>query len=86
MIDRIEGEAPGSETVFGVAPSYGEINWTGLNFSAAQFATVTSIDKAAWQAELKLHDALFEQLAHRLPPALVDAKAALAQRLAALPA
>ena len=86
MIDRIEGEAQGHETVFGVAPSYGEINWTGLNFSAAQFATVTSIDKAAWQAELKLHEALFEQLAHRLPPALADAKTALAQRLAALPA
>ena len=86
MIDRIEGQAPGSETAFGVAPTYGEINWSGLNFSAEQFATVTSIDKAAWQAELKLHEALFEQLAHRLPPALADAKTALAQRLAALPA
>jgi phosphoenolpyruvate carboxykinase (GTP) len=86
MIDRIEGEVQGSETMFGVAPTYGEINWTGLNFSAEQFATVTSIDKAAWQAELQLHDALFEQLAHRLPAALVDTKAALEQRLNALAA
>ena len=86
MIDRIEGQAPGSETAFGVAPTYGEINLSGLNFSAEQFATVTSIDKAAWQAELKLHDALFEQLAHRLPPALVDTKAALEQRITALTA
>jgi phosphoenolpyruvate carboxykinase (GTP) len=84
MIDRIEGEATGTETMFGVAPTYGEMNWTGLNFSAEQFATVTSIDKAAWQAELKLHDAHFEQLAHRLPQALVATKAALEQRLAAL--
>ncbi len=53
MIDRIEGKAKGSETMFGVAPSYGEINWTGLDFSAEQFDTVTSIDKAAWQAELE---------------------------------
>jgi phosphoenolpyruvate carboxykinase (GTP) len=86
MIDRIEGRAHGSETMFGVAPTYGEINWTGLNFSAEQFATVTSIDKAAWQAELKLHDALFEQLAHRLPPALVATKAGLVQRITALAA
>ena len=84
MIDRIEGQAQGSETMFGVAPTYGEINWTGLDFSAEQFATVTSIDKAAWQAELKLHDAHFEQLAHRLPQALVQTKGALEQRLAAL--
>jgi phosphoenolpyruvate carboxykinase (GTP) len=86
MIDRIEGRAHGSETMFGVAPTYGEINWTGLNFSAEQFATVTSIDKVAWQAELKLHDALFEQLAHRLPPALVATKAGLVQRITALAA
>ena len=84
MIDRIEGQAPGTETMFGVAPTYGEINWTGLNFSAEQFATVTSIDKAAWQAELKLHAAHFEQLAHRLPQELVATKAALEQRLSAL--
>jgi phosphoenolpyruvate carboxykinase (GTP) len=84
MIDRIEGEAQGTETVFGVAPTYGEINWTGLNFSAEQFVAVTSIDKAAWQAELKLHDAHFEQLAHRLPQELVGTKGALEQRLTAL--
>ena len=84
MIDRIEGQAQGRETVFGVAPNYSEINWTGLNFNAEQFATVTSIDKAAWQAELKLHDAHFEQLAHHLPQELVDTKVALEQRLSAL--
>jgi phosphoenolpyruvate carboxykinase (GTP) len=84
MIDRIEGQTQGTETLFGVAPTHGELNWSGLDFSAEQFATVTSIDKAAWQAELKLHDAHFELLAHRLPPALVAAKDALEQRLTAL--
>jgi len=84
VIDRLEGQAQGIETLFGVAPIYGEINWTGLNFSAEQFAIATSIDKAAWQAELKLHDVHFEQLAHRLPQELIDTKGALAQRLTAL--
>jgi phosphoenolpyruvate carboxykinase (GTP) len=53
-----------------------------LDFSAEQFAQVTSIDKDAWAEEFKLHDAHFEQLAYHLPKALVDTKNALEQRLA----
>ncbi len=83
MIDRIEGTAKGSEHVFGVSPAYEELNWTGLNFTADQFKTVTSIDKAAWQAELKLHDELFAQLKHHLPQELTETKALIEQRLAA---
>jgi phosphoenolpyruvate carboxykinase (GTP) len=83
MIDRIEGLAKGKENVFGVSPTYEEINWTGLNFSAEQFKTVTSIDKAAWVAELKLHEELFTQLAYHLPAEMTSTKAALAARLEA---
>ncbi|MFM7024560.1 MAG: phosphoenolpyruvate carboxykinase domain-containing protein, partial [Limnohabitans sp.] len=75
--------AKGQDTLFGVAPTYAEINWNGLAFSAEQFAKVTSIDKAAWAEEFKLHDAHFEQLAYHMPQALMDTKAALEQRLAA---
>ena len=82
MIDRIEGKAKAHETMFGFAPTYDEISWAGLSFSAAEFNTVTSIDKAAWQQELQLHSTHFEQLAHRLPKALLETKAALEQRLA----
>jgi phosphoenolpyruvate carboxykinase (GTP) len=83
MIDRIEQKAEGAEHVFGVSPRYEDLNWTGLNFSAHQFDTVTSIDKAAWHAELKLHAELFQQLAHHLPSELPATKAAIEQRLAA---
>jgi len=84
MIDRIEGKAQGEQTLFGVAPTYAEINWSGLNFSAEQFQTVTSIDKAAWTDELQLHGAHFEQLAYHLPPQLLQTKASLEKRLAEL--
>ena len=83
MIDRIEGQANGQDHVFGVSPAYDEINWTGLDFSAAQFQSVSNIDKAAWQAELKLHEDLFKQLQYHLPQELTDTKAAIEQRLAA---
>jgi phosphoenolpyruvate carboxykinase (GTP) len=83
MIDRVEGTGQGQENVMGISPSYEDLNWTGLNFSAAEFATVTSIDKAAWTQEMKLHAELFEQLAYHLPQELVATKAAMEKRLAA---
>ncbi len=83
MIDRIEGQAQGQETAFGVAPQYAEINWSGLDFSAEQFASVTSIDRDAWADELVLHTTHFEQLAQGLPQELLATKAALEKRLAA---
>ena len=81
MIDRIEGSAKGQDHVFGVSPAFDEITWTGLNFTQEQFKTVTHIDKAAWAEELKLHDELFSQLAHKLPAALPQTKAAIEKRL-----
>jgi phosphoenolpyruvate carboxykinase (GTP) len=82
MIDRIEGKAEGEETMFGIAPAYGELNWTGLTFSPEQFKTVTSIDKAAWEEEFKSHAEHFDKLKHNLPKELVETKALLEKRLA----
>jgi phosphoenolpyruvate carboxykinase (GTP) len=83
MIDRIEGKAGGTENVFGVSPSYGDLNWTGLDFTPAQFEKVTSIDKAAWEKELELHTELFEQLSYHLPPELADTRVRIERELAA---
>ncbi len=83
MVDRLEGKVQGSENLFGTSPSYGEINWTGLDFNTAQFDSVTSIDKAAWTAELGLHNELFTQLQYHLPKALEETKTRLQERLAA---
>ncbi|GAA6142481.1 phosphoenolpyruvate carboxykinase (GTP) [Hydrogenophaga sp. 5NK40-0174] len=84
MIDRLEGKAEGEQTMFGVAPTYGEINWTGLDFNAEQFATVTNIDKAAWEQELKSHGEHFDKLKDKLPKQLEETKAKLEERVAAL--
>jgi phosphoenolpyruvate carboxykinase (GTP) len=82
MLGRIEGKSSGQENIFGTTPSHADINWSGLDFSTAQFDKVTSIDKAAWQAEMKLHDELFDQLSYHLPKELVETKNALEARLA----
>ena len=83
MIGRIEGNAKGQDHVTGVSPSYEDLNWTGLDFSVAQFKSVTSMDKAAWLKELELHTELFQQLAHHLPQELGETKTAIERRLAA---
>ena len=82
MIDRIEGQVQGVDNMLGVSPAYAEINWNGLDFNASQFDTVTRIDKDAWKAELQLHDALFTQLADKLPQELLATRANLEKRLA----
>ena len=83
MLERIEGKAGGVENLFGTTPQYGDLNWDGLPFTQEQFDTITSIDKAAWVEELKLHTELFEKLAYHLPQELADNKAALEKRLSA---
>jgi phosphoenolpyruvate carboxykinase (GTP) len=82
IIDRIEGTGQGTEHVFGISPRYEDLNWSGLNFSTAQFDQVSAIDTSAWLAELKLHDELFKQLKHNLPATLTQTKDILKARLA----
>ncbi|MFT0170859.1 phosphoenolpyruvate carboxykinase (GTP) [Paraburkholderia mimosarum] len=81
MVRRIEGNASGGEHAFGVSPRYDDLNWSGLNFTQAQFEQVISVDPDAWRAELALHAELFETLAHGLPKVLKDACEALETRL-----
>jgi len=83
MLERIEGQAGGLNNPFGTTPSHQDLNWTGLDFSAEQFNKVTSVDKDAWLAEMKLHDELFQQLSYHLPKELVETKKALEARLSA---
>jgi len=83
MLDRIEGKAGGGENVFGTTPRYEDLNWDGLDFTTAQFDRITSIDKAAWEAELKLHAELFDKLHYHLPQELESTRTHLEKRLAA---
>ena len=84
MIGRIEGQAGGSDNVFGLSPRYEDLRWDGLAFTREQYASVIGIDKAAWQQELTLHTALFKQLEHHLPSELPATQARIEERLAAL--
>ncbi len=81
MLDRIAGTGSGDEHVFGITPRHGDLLWDGLDFGEAMYDRITEIDHRAWQAELRLHDELFDKLRHRLPAELGEVKLALQQRL-----
>ena len=81
MIERVSGSAGGAENAFGTTPRYADLNWTGLDFSQAQYNSVTSLDRGAWQTELGLHDALFQQLTYHLPAEMLATKLKIEKRL-----
>jgi phosphoenolpyruvate carboxykinase (GTP) len=83
MLDRVDGNGGGEQTLFGTSPRYDDISWSGLDFTRAQYQTVMTVDHAAWQQELKLHDELMDQLSTRLPAQLRTLKSELEARLAA---
>jgi phosphoenolpyruvate carboxykinase (GTP) len=81
MVDRINGRDDGAEHALGVSPRYTDLNWTGINFDAAQFERVTSVDATEWRKELESHKELFATLRHNLPAQLEATRQALVQRL-----
>ena len=45
MLGRIDGQAQGVDQVFGVSPSYQDIDWTGLEFTPDKFEQIMSVDE-----------------------------------------
>jgi phosphoenolpyruvate carboxykinase (GTP) len=83
ILQRLEGQAGGTEHALGTTPRYDDLVWDGTAFPRASFERITSLDASDWQRELALHEELFTQLAQGLPPALARVKSRLRERLAA---
>ena len=58
-----------------------DLDWSGLDFTAAKFAALTAIDRAQWRQELKLHDELPTKLDYHLPQELRNRYLKLKQAL-----
>ena len=82
IVHRVEGRAEGELNAFGTTPRYDDLDWSGLAFDRASYERVTDLDAASWAGELELHDALFQQLAYRLPDELPQVRQRIAARLA----
>jgi phosphoenolpyruvate carboxykinase (GTP) len=82
IVGRCQGQAHAIETPLGWMPEFDDLHWQGMEFGADKYASVTNIDRAAWERELKLHDELFAKLKDKLPQPLVLERQLLEARLA----
>jgi phosphoenolpyruvate carboxykinase (GTP) len=82
IVERCQGRAHAVETVLGLQPEYGDLEWSGLDFSAARFDQVMCVDRDAWQRELAAHDRLFAKLGTKQPQVLADLRRTLGSQLA----
>ena len=81
IVERARGAGGARETALGFEPDYGDLNWTGLDFSPERFEAVMRVDAAPWARELAAHDALFAKLGAKQPAALAAERDKLARRL-----
>jgi phosphoenolpyruvate carboxykinase (GTP) len=81
IVERCHGRAHGIETPLGLEPTYGDLNWTGLDFGQKHFARVMKVDHDMWTRELTAHDELFAKLGAKRPAALAAERARLGERL-----
>jgi len=81
IVERARGAGAAHETTLGFEPDYGDLNWSGLDFSREKFADVMRADAGPWERELGAHDALFVKLGAKRPPVLAAERDKLAKRL-----
>jgi phosphoenolpyruvate carboxykinase (GTP) len=81
IIDRCEGRVGAKSTPLGYVPTYNDLNWTGSDFTQAQFDSITEQNAAQWIAELDAHAELFDKIGERTPAALRARREELLQAL-----
>ena len=73
ILKRIENPQTQAQPSFlGFLPTFESLNWTGLNFSKADFESVTELIKTEWQAELAQREEWFKTLYPKFPKALQE--------------
>jgi phosphoenolpyruvate carboxykinase (GTP) len=81
VVDRVRGRAQGIESPLGWTPAYEDMNWSGLEFSKAEFTTLEVVDRGAWRGEVMGHEELFILLHDHLPAEMIYERELLICRL-----
>ena len=75
IVERANGHAVSVEGPIGWVPRYEDLDWTGLDFSEAQFRELMSVDREEWNQEILSHEELFIKLYDRLPKEMPNIRA-----------
>ena len=81
IVERCQSRAGAIEGAVGLVPDYGDLDWTGLEFSPDDFRAVMDVDRDEWATELAAHDDLFARIGSRVPRELLEERRALGGRL-----
>jgi phosphoenolpyruvate carboxykinase (GTP) len=70
IVERVQGIAHAVPSPIGWVPTYADLDWTGLDFSPEQFASLMKVDSDEWRREEALQKEFFELLGDRIPASL----------------
>ncbi len=70
VLERLEGEAEGTETPIGIVPTPEALDLTGLDLDDEVLAELLEVDKDSWRQEIPLIEAQFDFIGERLPETL----------------
>jgi phosphoenolpyruvate carboxykinase (GTP) len=71
IVERVCVGGRAKESPIGWIPRYEDIDWSGLDFSRAQWDEVMGIDRKAWKEQTLGHEELFLQIGEHLPKELI---------------
>jgi phosphoenolpyruvate carboxykinase (GTP) len=72
IFNRVHGRAAGRETALGIAPTFEDLNWEGLeSYPVTDFAELNRLDQVAWRQELECHREFLAKFQERLPKSLM---------------
>src|SRR5690606_8861532 len=83
IVERVAGEAPGTDTPLGIVPAVDGIDYRAAGVTDAQWQELFRIDPRALLAEADDAEEFFAQFGDRLPEALPRQLAGLRERLEA---
>ena len=73
IFDRVHTRAKGRGTGLGTAPTFEDLNWTGLEkYPVTDFSELNRLDSVAWRQELVGHREFLSKFQERLPRILID--------------
>ena len=81
VVERCQGTASATDTPVGRMPRYEDLDWAGLNVTRETYEKLTTVDRQAWQDEVKDHARLFDELKSRLPNELVEKRQELEEAI-----
>ena len=82
IVERVNGHGHAEDTPIGKMPNYEDLTWTGLDFSAASFGDIMTVDPQAAMRDADAQKALFDEFGDRLPAELESQRQDLKARLA----